>query len=45
MNVSVDRRYTDQEQQLDCPGDLAFSFVNSIQDQPIYWGQTPTTSI
>jgi hypothetical protein len=45
MNVSVDRRYTDQEQQLDNPGDLAFSFVNSIQDQPIYWGQTPTTSI
>jgi len=45
MNVSVDRRYTDQEQQLNNPGDLAFSFVNSIQDQPVYWGQTPTTSI
>ena len=45
MNVPVDRRYTDQDQQLDHPGDLAFSFVNSIQDQPVYWGQTPSTSI
>jgi hypothetical protein len=45
MNVSVERRYTDQDQQLDVPGDLAFSFVNSIQDQPVYWGQTPTNSI
>ena len=45
MNVAVDRRYTDQEQQLDHPGDLGFSFVNSIQDQPIYWGRTPTVNI
>ena len=45
MNVSVDRRYTDQEQQVDTPGDLAFSFVNSIQNQPVYWGQTPSDHI
>ena len=45
MNVAVDRRYTDQEQQLDHPGDVGFSFVNSIQDQPIYWGRTPTVNI
>jgi hypothetical protein len=45
MNVSIERRYTDQDQQLDAPGDLAMSFVNSIQDQPVYWGQTPSDAI
>ena len=45
MNVSIERRYTDQDQQLDAPGDLAMSFVNSIQDQPVYWGQTPGDAI
>jgi len=45
MNVSVERRYTDQDQQQDVPGDLAMSFVNSIQDMPVYWGQTPSDAI
>jgi hypothetical protein len=40
MNVSVPYRYTNQDQQMFYPGDLGFSFVTSIQDIPLYWGQT-----
>ncbi len=43
MNVSVERRYTDADQQLDYPGDLGFGFVNSIQDVTIYWGRHPSS--
>ena len=43
MNVAVDRRYTDEDQQLDYPGDLGFQFVNGIQDAQIYWGRTPSS--
>ena len=39
MNTPVPWRYTNQDQQLWFPGDLGFSFVNSIQSIPIYWGQ------
>ena len=42
MNVSVERRYTNEDQQLDYPGDRGFEFVNSIQEVSIYWGRTPT---
>ena len=42
MNVSVERRYTDQDQKLDYPADRGMEFVTSIQDVPIYWGRTPT---
>jgi hypothetical protein len=42
MNVSVERRYTDEDQQLDYPGDLGFSFVNGIQDAQIYFGRFPS---
>lgn len=38
LNTPVARRYTDADQQLDHPGDLAFSFVNQIKDITIYWG-------
>lgn len=38
MNVAVDRRYTNEDQQMDYPGDLAFSFVNAIQEMTIFWG-------
>lgn len=33
-----ERRFTDQDQQLDFPGDLFFQFVNSIQIMQLYWG-------
>jgi hypothetical protein len=43
MNVAVDRRWTNEDQQLDFPGDLAFQFVNGIQDAQIYWGKSPSS--
>jgi hypothetical protein len=42
MNVAVDRRYTNEDQQLDFPGDRGMEFVSSIQDVTIYWGRTPS---
>lgn len=32
------RRYTNEDQQIDYPGDRGFEFVASIQDKPIKWG-------
>ena len=43
MNVAVDRRYTNEDQQLDYPGDRGFEFVNSIQDARIFWGSSPSS--
>lgn len=43
MNVAVDRRYTNEDQQLDFPGDRGMEFVNSIQDVRIFWGQVPSS--
>jgi hypothetical protein len=43
MNVSVDRRYTAEDQNLDYPGDVGFSFVPSIQAITIYWGKFPSS--
>lgn len=43
MNVSVERRYTNEDQQIDHPGDIGFQFVNALQEQNIYWGTAPTT--
>jgi hypothetical protein len=44
MNVAVDRRYTNEDQQLDHPGDRGIEFVNSIQEVVIYWGRSPSSS-
>ena len=44
MNVAVDRRYTDEDQQMDYPGDLGFQFVNGIQEAQIYWGRSPSST-
>lgn len=44
MNVAVDRRYTNEDQQRDYPGDRGFEFVSSIQEAQIYWGRTPSSS-
>ena len=43
MNTPVDRRYTNEDQQLDHPGDRGFEFVNSIQEVTIFWGRTPSS--
>lgn len=32
------RRYTDEDQQIDYPGDRGFEFVPSLQDKQIPWG-------
>jgi hypothetical protein len=44
MNISVERRYNDQDQKLDYPNDRGCEFVNSIQDITIYWGRHPETA-
>ena len=38
MNIPCDRRRTQQDQQMDHPGDLGLVFVNSIQEKLLYWG-------
>ena len=44
LNVSVERRYTNEDQQLDYPGDRGLEFVNSIQEVTIYWGRSPSST-
>jgi hypothetical protein len=43
MNTPVPYRYTNQDQQLFFPGDLGFSWVNSIQNVPLYWNTLPNS--
>lgn len=43
MNVAVDRRYTNEDQQIDYPGDRGLEFQPSIQDVRIFWGQVPSS--
>ena len=43
MNVSVYRRYTNDDQQLDYPGDLGCEFVSGIQNTLNVWGRTPSS--
>lgn len=43
MNTAVDRRYTNDDQQRDWPGDLGFQFVNGVQEMTLYWGSSPTS--
>ena len=43
MNVAVDRRLTNEDQQLDHPGDRGLEFVASIQDVQVYWGRSPSS--
>ena len=44
MNVSVQRRYTDQDQKLDYPNDRGMEYVTSVQNLTIYWGRHPSAS-
>lgn len=43
-DVPADRRYTQEDTQLDNPGDLGCSFVDSIQEITLYWGSTPLST-
>ena len=44
MNTPVNRRYTNDDQQLVAPGDLGLSFQSGIQELTIYWGMTPNSN-
>lgn len=44
MNVAVDRRYTNEDQQLEHPGDRGMEFVASLQEVVLYWGRTPSST-
>jgi hypothetical protein len=44
MNISVSRRYTNEDQQMDHPGDLCFQFVDSLQERTLFWGQFPAST-
>lgn len=44
MNVAVDRRYTNEDQQRDYPGDRGMEFVPAIQEVMVYWGRSPSSS-
>lgn len=41
-NVPCERRYTQDDQVIDYPGDQGFQFVTSIVNQNLYWGRTPS---
>ncbi len=43
LNTSVQRRYTNDDQQLVAPGDLGLSFQSGIQEVVIYWGVIPSS--
>jgi hypothetical protein len=47
MNVATDRRLTNEDQQLDYPGDLGLQFVDALQEAALFWGQhaTVTTNV
>jgi len=43
MNIAIDRRYSQDDQNMGWPGDLGFSFVNALQENDIlWWGQAPS---
>ena len=44
MNIAVDRRYTNQDQQISNPGDNGFLCVDAIEEVTLYWGSYPASS-
>ncbi len=44
MNVACDRRLTNEDQQLDHPGDRGLEFTASITEVNLYWGRTPSST-
>jgi hypothetical protein len=43
LNVVANRRYTNDDQQLDFPGDRGLEFVNGLVETTIYWGAIPNS--
>ena len=41
MNIPVERRYTNEDQQSTWPGDLGFMFVDALQEMTLFWGGYP----
>lgn len=41
MNTPVDRRYTNDDQQIDHPGDMGYEFVCGLQNVFVSWGRIP----
>ncbi len=44
LNTSIERRYTNEDQQSEFPGDRGFEFVPSIQQRTIHWGQSASST-
>jgi hypothetical protein len=44
MSVSVERRYDQEDQARDWPGDLGMNFVVNIQEITIWFGEAPASS-
>ena len=44
LQRSRERRYTDEDQQADYPGDLGFQYVAGLQNKEIVWGQGNSTT-
>jgi hypothetical protein len=44
MNTTCGRRYTQEDQQRDWPGDQSMMFAPFIADINLYWGSAPTSS-
>lgn len=40
MRQPRERRYTDQDQRIECPGDGGFKYVDSLQNMQVRWGDT-----
>ena len=43
LNRAVYRRYTNEDQQQDYPGDTGFQFVAGLQEQITFWGRSPSS--
>jgi hypothetical protein len=43
MNTPAERRLTNEDQQMDHPGDRGLEFVGQIQQVTIYWGRVPNS--
>lgn len=43
LNRAVFRRYTNEDQQQDFPGDTCMQFVAGLQEQITFWGRTPSS--
>lgn len=43
MNIAVDRRLTNVDQQMLAPGDLGLIFTAGLQEQTLFWGHYPAT--